>query len=161
MSTMMEAAHMDGGQSAGVAPFPPPGMSFTIKRAGGRPLRFEGSELAMAMSYTPAIPYWYEINLYRTVDQRFVAAVRLFHQSPEKQDTVRAWECASVDDAMDRLTGYDAGFDVPVDMDLDMTGMPPAEMAAKALHLQSRIADARHHYQSLVGEFLHDIQAGG
>lgn len=160
MSTMMDAAQQDGGHSSGVAPFPPSGMAYAIKRSGGRPLRFEGSELAMAMSYTSSIPYWYEINLYRTKDQKFVTAVRLFHQASDKQDTVRAWESASIDEAIDKMTRYDAGYDVPVELDFDGHGMPPSEMAAKAMQLQARISDMRHHYKSLVGEFLHELEHG-
>lgn len=158
MSTMMEAAPLDQGASVGVTALPPTGVPFTIKRAGGRPLRFEGSELAMAMSFTASMPYWYEINLYRSVDQRIVTAVRLFHQSEKKQDTVRAWESASIDDAIDKLTRYDAGYDVPVDIDFDASQAPPPELAAKALQLQARISEARHHYKSIVGEFLYDLQ---
>jgi len=135
-------------------------MSYAIPRAGGRPIRFEGSELAMAMSYTSTLSYWYEINLYRTTDQRFVSVVKLFHQSPDKRDSARAWEHASLDDALDGLVGYDAGFDVPVECDLDAIKTPPSEVAALALTISARISDARHHYKSLVGEFLYDLEVG-
>lgn len=145
----------------GVTSLPPAGTSYVLQRAGHRPLRFEGSELAMAMSFTPEIPFWYEINLYRTKQQRFVTAVRLFYQSGEKQDTVRAWENESLDDAIDKLSRYDAGYDIPVSLDFDATSAPPSELAAEAFRLQARIAEARHHYKSLVGELLYDLEGGG
>lgn len=160
MSSMMETAAPDMGHPAGVTSLPPAGAAFVLQRAGSRPLRFEGSELAMAMSYTPEIPFWYEINLYRTAHQTFVTAVRLFHQSAEKQDTVRAWENGSLDDAIDKLSRYDAGYDVPVTLDFDAAAAPPSELSAQAFALQARISEARHHYKSLVGELLYDLESG-
>lgn len=161
MSNLMTpAAPQDVPPAAGVAAFPPAGTSYVINRIGARPLRFEGSELAMAMSYSAAVPYWYEINIYRTAQQGFVTAVRLFHQATDKENTVRAWENASIDDAIDKLTRYDAAYDLPVEMDFDAGSMPPVELAAKALEMQARISDARHHYKTLVGEFLHDLEQG-
>ncbi|MEM9787621.1 MAG: hypothetical protein AAF801_14050 [Pseudomonadota bacterium] len=158
MTTMMELPQSEATLQGGVSQIAQNMMSYDIKRVGARPLRFQGSELAMAMSYTPAIPYWYEINLYRTLDQTFVTAIRRFHQSEDKQDTTQAWEAASIGDAIDKLTAYDAANDVIVSYDLDVAAAPAAEMAAIAMQLMSQITDARNHYQSLVGEFLYDLE---
>ncbi len=160
MTTMMEVAQSDPAMTTSVSQFSQTAMSYNIKRAGGRPLRFEGSELAMAMSYTSAIPYWYEINIYRTVEQSFVTAVRLFHQAEDQQDSVNAWESVSLDAAIDKLTSYDAAHDVPVGLHLGSVDAPAAEAAATALQMIAQIADARHHYRSLVGEFLFDLENG-
>lgn len=161
MSTMMEAApHPDPGQSAGMSPAASAAQSYCLSRAGGRPLRFDGSELAMAMSFSPEVPYWYEINLYRTVQQTFVVAVRLFYQSESKTDTLRAWESETIDDAIDKMAQYDAAFDIPVTADVDVNTAPPAEIAAHAMLLKAQISDARHHYESLVGEMLYDLENG-
>ncbi len=160
MTTMMEVTHQDQAMQAGVTPFSQNAMPFHIKRAGGRPLRFEGSELAMAMSYTAAIPYWYEINLYRTAEQSFVAAVRLFHQSEDRQDTVRAWETATLDEVIEQLIAYDAAGDVPLGLGFDGQSTAASEMGAMAMQLMAQIADARHHYGSLIGEFLYDLENG-
>jgi len=158
MSTMMEAtSHSDAGQAQVMSPA---AKSFCINQIGGRPLRFEGSELAMAMSYAPEIQYWYEINIYRTVSQTFVVAVRLFYQSADKTDTVRAWESESIDDAIDTLVQYDAAFDVPVSVDVDVHHSPPAEVAANAMMLTAQISDIRQHFESLVGEMLFDLENG-
>lgn len=160
MSIMNEAMQLETSEPAGVAPMPPPAMSYNIKRSGGRPLRFTGSELLMAMSYSPAVPYWHEINMYRTTEQTFVTAVRKFYQSEHEQDTVRAWVSVSLDQAIEKLMRYDAGYDIPVDQELLSPTASPAELAAKAVLFQARIADARHHYKSLVGEFLYDLEMG-
>ncbi|WP_342070906.1 hypothetical protein [Yoonia algicola] len=160
MTTMMDIAHPEQAMQAGVAQFAQASTPYHIKRAGSRPLRFEGSELAMAMSFTPAIPYWYEINVYRTAQQSFVAAVRLFHQAEDRQDTVRAWEAASLDDAIEKLISYDAAHDVSLGVEFDVTTAPASETGALALQLLARISDIRHHYHSLVGEFLYDLENG-
>lgn len=158
MTTMMEVTQADPTLQSGVSHLAQSGMPYKIKRAGGRPLRFNGSELAMAMSYTSGIPYWYEINLYRTADQGFVAAVRLFHQSEDLQDTVQAKECSTLDEAIEWLINYDAAADLALNLEVDMSEAPASEMGVLALQLMARIADVRHHYASLVGELLHDLE---
>lgn len=160
MSSMMETAPTDMG-AAPSAGLPPAATAYCLQRAGARPLRFEGSELAMAMSFTPEVPYWYEINLYRTVSQTFVTVVRLFYQSSDKADTLRAWESESIDDAIDKITQYDAAFDIPVTIDFDVDDAAPSEMAAEALSMKAQVSDARHHYKSLAGELLYNLENGG
>jgi len=158
MSSMMGNASMDqGAQHNSVAQFP--AQSHRIKRMGSRPVSFEGSELAMAMSFSPNLPYWYEINLYRTNDQRFVAAIRLFFVSDKEEDRVQAWEFGDLDEALEKLIQYDAGADVHLGFGFDTTAAAvPAELAAYAMELRAQVADHRHHYQSLIGEFLYDLE---
>lgn len=157
MSSMMETAPMDqGAQQNGVAQFP--AQSRRIKRVGGRPISFDGSELAMAMSFSPSLPYWYEINLYRTNDQRFVTTVRLFYVSDKEEDRVQGWEFGDLDEAIEKLIQYDAANDVYLGMGLDEAKAAPAEMAAYAMDLRAKVADYRHHYQSLIGEFLYELE---
>ena len=134
--------------------------SYRIVRNGARPLKFSGSELAMAMSFTPEIPYWYEINLYRTTDSQFVAAVRLFHQSEEKRDTVEAWQFRSLDEALAAIEHYDAAQDIDFAMVDGLDELTGAEVAAHALELHARIRGQRQHYRGLVGEVLYELDAG-
>lgn len=135
-------------------------MPFRIARSGARPLKFAGSELAMAMSFTPELPYWYEINLYRTNASQFVLAIRLFHQSEEKRDTVEAWQFKSLDEALAAIEHYDAAADVEAVLP-DTTGQHcAAEIAAQAFELRARIETQREHYRGLAGEILHELDAG-
>ena len=131
---------------------------FTIKRVGQRPLRFEGSELCMAMSFVPTCPSWYEINIYRTTAQSFVAAVRLFFVAEGERDRVRAWDCESFDEVLDTLEAYDAGRDVRVDAFPDDPGMTPGDLAAEGFMLRAKVEGARAHYRSLLGEILHELE---
>lgn len=132
---------------------------YRIVRAGARPLKFSGSELAMAMSFTPEIPFWYEINLYRTTESHFVAAVRLFHQSEDKSDTVEAWSFTSLDEALAAIEHYDAAQDVDFAAAVPEADSSGAEVAAMALELRARIHAQRHHYRGLVGEILYELDA--
>lgn len=155
MSMMMEAVRNDTNSTPAYANAN--ATSFRIKRLGARPLSFQGSELAMAMSFTPSIPYWYEVNIYRTVEQRFVLAVRLFFQSEHEQDVVRAWEFDSLADALDKMEAYDAAQDVRVTFDTSKP-MVVAELTAKAMDLHASAAAARGHYSGLVGEFFYTLE---
>lgn len=127
---------------------------FVIKRKGARPIRFEGLEIAMSMSFSAKLSYWYEVNLYKTSEYRYVSAVRLFHQSSDLADTVVAEEHDNLDIAVQFLVEYDAAQDVQVTSNSDFSSEIPAELAATALSLISRIHEMRTHYRALVGEFL-------
>ena len=156
MSSSMEMNQIDPISTPQADPVFSASTGFRIKRAGARPLSFQGSELAMAMSYTPSLPYWYEVNIYRTTDQRFAVAIRLFFQSEDEQDTAQAWIFDSIDEALVQIEGYDAAQDV------HLPAMPPTEAAADlavyASRLQAAVSAARHHYASLIGELFYDLE---
>ena len=160
MTTMTEVTPHDNGISVGVSAIPQAATSYNLKRIGARPLRFNGSELAMAMSYTPSVPYWYEINIYRTTEQNFVSTIRLFYQSDENNDTVRAWNADSLDEAIEILTNFDAADDVYLPKYARAKTLSAAELSANAMQLLADIKGARDHYQSLIGEFLYDLECG-
>jgi hypothetical protein len=135
--------------------------NYLVKRSGMRPLAFEGTELCMAMSFVPGAPYWYEINIYRTTEQRFVAAVRIFFRSEDERDGVRAWECESFGEVLDTLEAYDAAHDIRVDAFADPETMTPADLASRGFTLAAKAGGARAQYASLLGEILHELEQGG
>ncbi|PJF08878.1 hypothetical protein [Pseudorhodobacter sp. MZDSW-24AT] len=157
MSSMTDQLMAEQLAQHGTMQFAITAPTFRIKRPGARPLIFEGVELAMAMSFTPSLPNWYEVNLYRTSDQRFVVAVRLFFQSEAEQDQIRAWDFETLDQALEKLSQYDAGQDVRVSLDQADLSLPPAELAAMALELRARVDSARRHFASLLGEFFFEL----
>ena len=134
-------------------------QAFRIKCVGRRPMTFQGTELAMAMSFTPELPYWYEINLYRTTGQKFVVAIKLFHQSENRKDTAYCWELDSLDEVMAAIEGYSPADDVVLPKIPDGMEMSAAECAALACDLRARVADMTRHYQGLAGEFMHELDA--
>ena len=141
---------MQSPESSGDVTFMTSSTSYSLPQPGKRPLTFTGSELAMAMSFTPALPYWYEINIYSTNDGQFVVAIRKFFQSETEEDVVKAWSFPSIDHAFEHIQHYDAGHDVPVPHG-DFAAMAPAEMSAVALQTHAQIEEARSHFAGLVG----------
>lgn len=135
-------------------------MHYRIRRRGGRPLEFRGVELAMAMSFTPEIPFWYEVNLFQT-DSGFALAIKRFHQAADVHDLSAAWTFASLDEAIEQLETYDAAQDIPLRSGVLPHNGAAADYAAAAMALKAEIEDYRSHYAGLVGEFLHDLDAGG
>lgn len=163
MSMMTDAARPDHvlSMSDGAPGFDGALSHYRLRRLGARPLSFRGSELAMAMSFSPEIAYWYEINLYRTDARDFVLAVKLFYQSSDERDICQAWQVASIDEAFEILAGYDAGADVRAGRSIEEVGASPAELAAMAFDLRARVEGARRHFGSLLGELLHDLDTQG
>ena len=134
-------------------------QGYRIKCVGRRPMAFQGTELAMAMSFTPEIPYWYEINLYRTTGQKFVVAVKLFHQSENRKDTAQCWEVETLDEVMVAIESYNPADDVILPKVPEGYEMSAADCAAMACDLRARVADMTRHYHGLAGEFMHELDA--
>ena len=130
-----------------------------LRNVGGRAVTFEGEELGMAMSYTPELPYWFEINIYRASDGSFPVAIKQFFVSEDRRDIHRAWVAPTVDGAIDGIEQFDPAHDVPVPGGILQAELSAAEMEAVAMELHAKVADVRTHYRSLVGEFLHAIDA--
>lgn len=150
---------MDGHSRSAEFPSLGSGNHFRIPRHGARPLVFSGTQLAMAMSFTPELPYWYEINIFRTSDQRFVLVIKLFHVSEQRKDTTDAWAFDTLPEVFDALETHDAGQDVVADVDTVHADLPAVELAARAMELRARITAARQHFAGLVGELFAEIDA--
>ncbi|MEM0935245.1 MAG: hypothetical protein AAF646_05560 [Pseudomonadota bacterium] len=133
------------------------GGQYRLRRLGARPLAFAGIELGMAMSYTSALPYWFEINLYRASDGTFPVSIKQFYQSSEEKDLARAWVAPTLDEALEIVENFDPAHDVPVSLSLLGSDMSAAEMEAAAFDLQAQVEHARTHYKTLVGEFFHGM----
>jgi hypothetical protein len=131
--------------------------TFFIKRMGLRPLRFDGVELCMAMSFVAGAPMWFEINIYRRLQQDFVVCLKHYHRDEDEQDICRAWECKDFEAVMMTLETYDPARDLRVDVSFD-DDMSVPDLAAHALGLRARAAEARRQYSGLVGEILFDLE---
>lgn len=158
MNNQMHATDQSGGGPD--LAFVGSSTTYRLPQPGGRPNVFQGSELAMAMSFTPGLPFWYELNLYRTSDQGFVVAIRRFFQSEEETDWVKSWVFSSPHEALGHLESYDASVDVRV-ADINLEGSSPADLAAKALALKAEVDATRAHFAGLVGEMFAEIEAAG
>lgn len=143
-------------EEKGTSPRPTTGVEFKLKRFGKKPLYFFGVEVAMAMSFTPNVPYWYELNLYRS-DSGFAVAIKRFHQSPDVRDLFRAYECRSFDDVVELIEGYEPAEDLTGMTNGANGAMCAVECAQLAMVLKSSIGDIRSHFRELAGEFLCEL----
>jgi hypothetical protein len=134
------------------------GAAYRLPRQGARPLTFSGGELAMAMSFTPGLPYWYEITIYRTSTQGFVLAIRLLYVSEDEKDVADAWMFDTLPEVFDAIEAYDAGRDVVADITTLRSDSPAVELAARSMELRARVEAARHHFAGLVGELFAELE---
>lgn len=160
MNYPMPAQDMSAAPGGGDAPQMMPAASHRFTRPGKRPLVFQGTQLAMAMSFTPDIPYWYEINIFRSEEQNFVLVVKLFFQSEIEQDYTKAWEADSLIEVLDMLEHYDAAEDIRVAVP-EMDTIAPAELATMAYAMEARVRSQRAHWASLIGELFGELEAAG
>ena len=141
-----------------VPEMPDTAMAYRFPRPGQRPIAFQGSLLAMAVSFTPDFPFWYEVNIFRTVEQQFVLVIKMFFQSETEQDTVRAWLFEDLMEVFEAMQQFDAAQDVRVGFP-DTAGMCPAELAALAYDLKAKVGAYRSHWASLVGELFIEMDS--
>lgn len=127
-----------------------------LKRTGRRPLMFNGVTLATVCGVTPALPFWYELNVHRTVIDAHVTDIRLFHKDPARSDLFWVAEHDALDDAIAHLERFDPAGDVMPPRELP-PGAAPAERALWVSRLQMEVDQITQHYRALVGELLHTL----
>lgn len=159
MSQISPFEMQDMGGEPESAPMTMPPMQYKIMRSGQRPLIFDGTELCMAMNFIPGAPYWFEINIYRTANQKFVAAVKTFFADENSRDRAKAWEFESFDAVMDALENHDAASDMRVDTFADDQDLSAVELAAWGYSLMAKAKAARDQYNGLLGEILHELDS--
>lgn len=135
-------------------------MSHTLRRTGGRPISFAGVQLTMAMDYAPGCEMWFEINLYRTAEERYVADVRNFKRDADEQDCFSVYEADSLDAALAALEGHDPANHIAIGFDLEAADASLADLTFRALALRVRVENARRQYRTLLGQVLYDLDAG-
>lgn len=137
----------------------PPAMPVqTLRRTGHRPLTFNGVPIATICGVTPALPFWYELNLFRTVVDSFVCDVRLF----QKSDAPERFTVAEHDDLLDACAWFEAyqpARDIRPNIALSTIGSS-AELAIAIASLRLEIDLAAEHYRALVGQLLTAVEQG-
>ena len=132
----------------------------TLKRTGRRPLLFNGTTVATVCGVTPALPFWYELNVHRTVIGSYVTDVRLFHKSPDLPDLFWVEEHDELDGTVAYLERYDPAGDVSVPRELATRAASAAELALWTARLQMQVDGITQHYRALAGELLHRLTKG-
>lgn len=150
--------HLDEPAQERLRALAPAAPAQSLRRTGKRPYAFNGKVLATVCGVTPALPYWYEINVYRTVIDTFVCDTRLFNKSPDLPDLFRVMEADTLDAAFDHLEAYDAAFDLGSVDELGRPGQSPADLALGIARLQMRADAIRAHYASVVADMLKALE---
>ena len=133
----------------------------TLKRTGARPHLFNGATVATVCGVTPLLPFWYELNLHRTVIDTFISDIRLFQKSPDLPDLFWVAEHDDLDDAIAYFERYDPAGDVLPRQEIAARAGSAAELALWAARLQLQVDAITQHYRALVGELLHAVTPRG
>lgn len=128
-----------------------------LKRTGARPHLFNGTTVATVCGVTPALPFWYELNVHRSVIGTYISDVRLFHKAPDLPDLFWVAEHDDLDAAIEHLERYEPAGDVSPPQELAMRAGSAAELALWTARLQLQVDQITQHYRALVGELLHAI----
>ncbi|WP_375401787.1 hypothetical protein [uncultured Sphingomonas sp.] len=137
----------------------------SLRRTGRRPLPFNGETLATVCGVTPSLPFWYEINVHRTVVGSYLTDVRLFNKTADELDLFWVQEHDELEDAVAYLERYDPAGDVTPPRQVAEIASSPVELALRIARLQLRVDQITQHYRALVGDLLNtlsqaDHQAG-
>ena len=125
-----------------------------LKRTGRRPFMFNGVTVATVCGVTPSLPFWYELNLHRTVLDGYVCDVRLFDKASDAADLFWVEEHEHLDDALAWFERYDPAADITPPGEIATGAGSSAELALALGRLRLRIDQHVQHYRALAGELL-------
>jgi hypothetical protein len=128
-----------------------------LRHTGQRPFTFKGEILATVSGINQVLPYWYEINVYRTVPGAYVSDIRLFGKAVDSADLFRVAEHGDVEALQDYLEGYDPCCDLPPARPFDAASMSSAALTLRALELQAEMRLITDHYRATVGALLNAV----
>lgn len=126
----------------------------TLRRTGLRPLAFYGATVATACGITPALPYWYELNVHRTAAGAYVSDIRLFRKQADQPDLFRVAEHSDLEDMIDHLEAYDPSGDLAPGPDMLAGGVSNAALALRSARLEIEINRITEHYRAMVCQLL-------
>ncbi len=131
--------------------------TFTLRRTGKRPLRFQGWQIVQA-SGSQASPVAYDINLYETEAGAFVAELLAHRDGAAERDVARVEVFDSLDAAATWLEGFSPAADLPVAQDLVNGETPLAIAALQVVRLRQGLRAVEDEYRALVSEVLDSLE---
>ncbi len=130
----------------------------SLRRTGLRSFAFNGSLVAMTCGVTPNLPFWYEINVYRTAAGGWVSDIRLFNKADGSIDMFRVAEHDDLDGVLDHLERYDPTGDLTLPPALTDPNASSATLSIHAAGLQMQVKQIGDHYRGLLAELLHRLE---
>ena len=125
-----------------------------LRRTGLRPLAFHGATIATVCGVTPVLPYWYELNAYRTASGAYVSDIRLFRKGSDQADAFHVAEHADLEAMIGHLEDYDPSSDLELAADMFDGSTSNAALALRTARLQIEVNRITEHYRSLVCQLL-------
>ena len=124
-----------------------------LKRTGERRYAFNGQILATVCGIERILPFWYEINVYRSVIGTYVSDIRLFGKGEDIVDVFRVAEHNDIDELRDHLGRYDPHYDLPP---IRCGGSPQSSAALmlRAIEIRADMQRISEHYRVTVSALL-------
>ena len=127
-----------------------------LRHTGYRPVAFNGQVLATVCGVDQVLPYWYEINVYRTVLGAYVSDIRLFSKGVDAPDLFRVAEHEDPDGLHAYLEAYDPCGDLPP-IRYDEAATSAAALTLRAIEVQAEMRRITDHYRVTVGALLNAL----
>jgi hypothetical protein len=133
----------------------PEPQEITLRVSGGKPLRFDGLMMIEATSWSPSVPTWHEVALYRTAGTEWAASVRVLKKPIGETDIHHAELFVSVDDALNWLEAFDPIADLSPNFDASDRRVSTAEIALLSASLRQHADAVTKQWRGLIGELLY------
>jgi len=125
-----------------------------LRRSGQLPYIFQPlGEIGFATSYTPQLPFWYELNLWFSDEQKYVLNIRRFAKSDQERDSHIVKVASSTEEVLSAIESYDPLADITVSIDFSKP-MTLAEISLYGIELCGNIEIARKQYHDVVSEMF-------
>ncbi len=132
-----------------------------LRVCGAKPLRIHGVILAEAHSWSPAVPAWHEVALFRTEGRECAVALRMRKKAVGEADIHHAEIFASLDEALEWLEAFDPTSGLAPGFDASDRRVSTAEIALASAALRQQADAVTRQWRGLLGELLYRFAPTG
>lgn len=136
-----------------------PMMSQSFRRSGMRPLSVEAALVAYESGANSPCPFWYELNIYLTSSQTFIADIRLFRKGAEEFDQFWVQHFDTLEECIQCFENHDARQFVVASLPVDEDSLSLAELTLLGINLRRDMVAAERQYKALVSQLLDCVTA--
>jgi hypothetical protein len=126
--------------------------TFTLRRTGRRPTRFDGWLLVEASSAPDAGGVQYDVRLYRSTRGRIVAELVAHRGEPDAPDLEHVETLASLEEAADWLLRHRCASDLSLPAALNHEDTPLLQAALLAVRVRQQTARLQDEYNALLSD---------
>ncbi len=137
----------------------------TLVPTKGAAVRFRGTRVAEATSYSASLPLWHVITLYRrraSASDGYIVSIRTHQKSVDAKDMSRVCKASTIEAVMDLLETYKPEDDLPSGLSAaEHKRLGPVHAALHTAKMRSDVSQVRRHYHAMIGDFLFRIGSLG